>query len=225
MTPQLVLVPFPWAYSTKLTLLLRRLDHTNELWRAVQLQLASTLARQALGSGDDEQQRGTRLTEINRLFENYSDSDFGRKLYLIQNSIFGVDIQTVACQIAKLRFFISLAIEQKVNQQPRDNYGIRPLPNLETRFVAADTLINLHHPGQQTLRSSQVDKLKQQIQVNRERHFHATTRQLKRQCIRADQRLRKALAKELERDGWGTPGCHQNCRMGPLRPKLQCPLV
>ena len=47
----------------------------------------------------------------------------------------------MACQIARLRFFISLAIEQESEREtPEDNYGIKPLPNLETRFVAADTL-------------------------------------------------------------------------------------
>ena len=48
------------------------------------------------------------------------ESDYGRKLYLIQNNIFGVDIQRVACQIAKLRFFITLAIEQKTNDDADD---------------------------------------------------------------------------------------------------------
>ena len=60
----------------------------------------------------DQQERDAELTEISNTFERYRQSDFGRKLYLIQNSIFGVDIQSIACQIAKLRFFISLAIEQ-----------------------------------------------------------------------------------------------------------------
>ena len=54
-----------------------------------------------------------------------------------------MDIQPVACQIAKLRFFISLAIEQQPTGDRGDNYGIHPLPNLETRFVAADTLLEL----------------------------------------------------------------------------------
>jgi hypothetical protein len=67
-------------------------------------------------------------------------------------------------QIAKMRFFISLVVDQKVNpcssgresaqtfasgrgDQSRLtsaatdwNMGIRPLPNLETKFVAANTV-------------------------------------------------------------------------------------
>jgi hypothetical protein len=63
----------------------------------------------------------------------------GRYRYLIENSIYGVDIEPIACQIAKLRFFIALLVDQKVNPKSW-NFGVRPLPNLETRIVAADSL-------------------------------------------------------------------------------------
>ena len=52
-----------------------------------------------------------------------------------------MDIQPIATQIAKLRFFISLAIDQESTDDAGDNYGIKPLPNLETRFIAADSLL------------------------------------------------------------------------------------
>jgi hypothetical protein len=65
------------------------------------------------------------------------------KLSLIENCIYGVDIQPIAVQIAKLRFFISLICEQTPNNNPAGNYGIVPLPNLESKFVAANTLISL----------------------------------------------------------------------------------
>jgi hypothetical protein len=45
-------------------------------------------------------------------------------------------------QIAKLRFFISLIIDQKFDDN-KPNRGILTLPNLETKFVAANTLIGL----------------------------------------------------------------------------------
>jgi hypothetical protein len=37
------------------------------------------------------------------------------KLNIIENSIYGVDIQPIAIQISKLRFFISLIVEQTPN--------------------------------------------------------------------------------------------------------------
>jgi hypothetical protein len=73
------------------------------------------------------------------------------KLQLIENCIYGVDIQTIAIQIAKLRFFISLICEQTPNDNPNINYGIIPLPNLESKFVAANTLIGLNEERKEEL--------------------------------------------------------------------------
>jgi len=82
------------------------------------------------------------------VFENNA-GDFGRKLYLIENFIYGVDIQPIATQISKLRFFISLIVEQQSNNDKAHNYGVIPLPNLETKFVAANSLIGLKKPERQ----------------------------------------------------------------------------
>ena len=121
---------FPMSMLHKLTLALRRLDEHNELWEALQKKMATERVTAAFDTSDP-QEREDELKEISDTFEKYRESDFGRKLYLIQNSIYGVDIQPVATQIAKLRFFISLAIEQRPDSRA-DNLGIRPLPNLET---------------------------------------------------------------------------------------------
>ena len=65
----------------------------------------------------------------NRNFdESCNNPDYARKLYLIENCIYGVDIQPIAIQISKLRFFISLVIDQKTNNNASENFGIRPLP-------------------------------------------------------------------------------------------------
>ncbi|RTY89447.1 restriction endonuclease [Flavobacterium sp. RSP46] len=70
-------------------------------------------------------------------------SNYDIKLELIENCIYGVDIQSIAVQISKLRFFISLVCEQETTTNVATNYGIKSLPNLETKFVAANTLIGL----------------------------------------------------------------------------------
>jgi hypothetical protein len=62
-----------------------------------------------------------------------------RKLEIIKNSIYGVDIQDIAVEIARLRFFLSLVIEEKIDEK-QYNKGIEPLPNLDFKFVCADTL-------------------------------------------------------------------------------------
>ena len=188
---------FPMGMLHKLTLALRRLDPDNTRWE--KLQKARALQRTEIAyDTQDDQTRREELLEIDETFKRYRDSDFGRKLYLIQNSIFGVDIQPVACQIAKLRFFISLAIEQEP-EQGTENFGIKPLPNLETRFIAANTLIGLK--GERTLTSPKAQNLERELSDNRERHFHATTRQQKRACKQKDTELRSELATELKSIG------------------------
>ena len=187
---------FPMGALHKLTLALRRLDPDNTRWEQLQKERAIQRAATAFDT-KDRQTRDEELTEISRIFENYS-GNFGRKLYLIQNSIFGLDIQSIACQIAKLRFFISLAIEQEPNRNA-DNFGIKPLPNLETRFIAANTLIGLE--GERTLISPKAKALEVELGDNRERHFHATTRQQKLACKRADKKWRRELATELKHIG------------------------
>jgi adenine-specific DNA-methyltransferase len=78
---------------------------------------------------EDKKERAEKLIEINNAFdERVNDPDYARKLYLIENCVYGVDIQPIATQIAKLRFFISLVVDQKVVKE-EINFGIRPLPN------------------------------------------------------------------------------------------------
>lgn len=188
---------FPMGVLHKLTLALRRLDPDNTRWETLQKDLAAKRAAAAFDTQDDQERR-EELHEIDDTFKRYRDSDFGRKLYLIQNSIFGVDIQPIACQIAKLRFFISLAIEQEKDENAK-NFGIKPLPNLETRFVAANTLIGFS--SQRTFTNPSVVDLERELRNNREQHFHATTRQKKRTCKEEDEKLRAELGEELQKLG------------------------
>ena len=169
---------FPMGVLHKLTLALRRLDPENRYWERYQKQLAAGRAGKAFDV-DDEQTRTQELQEISRTFEAYRESDFGRKLYLIQNGMFGVDIQPVACQIAKLRVFISLVVEQRTSDDAHRNYGIRPLPNLETRFVAADTLIGLESNAGDDLIRDVIGPIENHLRRVREGYFNARTRQEK----------------------------------------------
>ena len=188
---------FPMGILHKLTLALRRLDPENEIWEALQREKARSRAGAAFDT-DNQAVRDEELEDISATFERYRDSDFGRKLYLIQNGIYGVDIQPIATQIAKLRFFVSLAIDQEPTDDAGDNYGIKPLPNLETRFVAADSLLGLNRPAQMALgETDEVKKLQGELDRNRERYFHANTGQRKLHYRQQDARLRKGLAQAL----------------------------
>ncbi len=202
---------FPMGALHKLTLALRRLDPDNRRWEQLQKELAAQRATAAFDT-QDQRERAAELQEISDTFERYRDSDFGRKLYLIQNSVYGVDIQTIATQIAKLRFFISLAIEQDPDRNAA-NFGIKPLPNLETRFVAANTLISLK--GERMLTSEKAQDLEHELVKNRERYFHAITRQRKLACRKKDKALREGLAAELQNIGMPADDAQRIARWDP----------
>ena len=202
---------FPMGVLQTLTLALRRLDPDNALWEELQKERAKAQAGAAFDTGDREA-REAELREINDTFERYRQSDFGRKLYLIQNGIYGVDLQPIACQIAKLRFFISLAIEQEADPEA-PNLGIKPLPNLETRFVAADTLIGLGRQG--VLRSDAVKALENKLRRVRESYFNAGARDAKRRLRADDEDLRDQLARELEGPDFGRDDAKAIARWDP----------
>ena len=148
-----------------------------------------------------QEQLAVSRDKIRDLF-NRQDHQYLRKLYLIKNCIYGADIQTIAIQICKLRFFITLAIEQQPNDNPEQNYGILPLPNLETKFVAADTLIALRvFNSNGSLRSSEAEQLLRELRTNRDNYFTVDTVDDKQQLIQRDQYLRRELVKELTRTG------------------------
>lgn len=72
----------------------------------------------------------------------YQNFEYIIKLGLIRNSIFGIDIQPIAVEISKLRLFLSLIVDESIDDKA-DNRGILSLPNLDFKIVAANSLIDL----------------------------------------------------------------------------------
>jgi adenine-specific DNA-methyltransferase len=65
---------------------------------------------------------------------------YTKKLEILRNVIYGVDKQPMAVQITVLRLFLSLLQEMTPTDDARNNFGIVPLPNLDYKFVVADTI-------------------------------------------------------------------------------------
>ena len=117
---------FPMGILHKMLLILQKIDPESKQW------LSKKLARI-----DNEILR--KELEKKLKTENW---DYVHKLGIIQNSIYGVDIQPIAVEISKLRFFLSLIVDEKIDDD-KPNRGVVPLPNLEFKFVAANSLIGL----------------------------------------------------------------------------------
>ena len=188
---------YPMGILHKMVHLLQKLDPENKYWKDLQRQKAMEETDAAFKIGDKEE-RGKRLAEINDVFENNA-SDYGRKLYLIENCIYGIDIQPIAVQISKLRFFISLIIDQN-KQASKENFGIRSLPNLETKFVAANTLIGLDIPTNDLFaENNPIKKLENDLKSVRHEYFAASNRKEKLRLQKEDKKLRKQIS-ELIKD-------------------------
>jgi adenine-specific DNA-methyltransferase len=194
---------FPMGILHKLVFLLQKLDPKNETWKEIQLERASKEADAVFRSEKEKQEREKLLEEINENFdESVNYPDYARKLYLIENCIYGVDIQPIAIQISKLRFFISLILDQKVDKD-KPNFGILTLPNLETKFISANTLIGLEKSLQKSLRNPEIERLEQELKFLRHRYFRIKSRAEKIQLQNEDRELREKLKKALIRGGWG----------------------
>ena len=144
---------------------------------------------------------------LNRVIEilkriGTDESDYQLKLNLIENCIYGVDIQPIATQISKLRFFISLICDcNPDNTKP--NFGIPTLPNLETKFVCANTLI-----GKKKLQigdfcgtlfeDPRIVEIKKELQTTRHQHFKARTANEKILLRKQDEKQRQKLALLLQ---------------------------
>jgi hypothetical protein len=201
---------FPMGILHKLVHCLHKLDPKNQRWQERQLEKARTI--------DDVTLRDSLIEDIEAAFTN-NELDYGRKLYLIENCIYGVDIQPIATQISKLRFFISLIVDQKSDRN-KDNFGIRPLPNLETKFVAANTLIGIQTPKSgDTLGSPfdnpEVKNLEERLKEVCHRLFSAKTPATKRKLREEDAVLREKIAGLLQENGCSNQTAQQLVSWNP----------
>lgn len=116
---------FPIGLLQKIVYILQVVDFNCTLWVHQKLKDVPELYRQKLENDFTK-----------------NPPDYIRKLEVIKNSIFGVDIQPIAVDISRLRCFLTLVVESEIDDS-KQNRGIDPLPNLDFKFVCANTLIPL----------------------------------------------------------------------------------
>ena len=189
---------FPMGMLQQMVHILNRIDPDNKEWKNMMVKNAISETSDAYLNATDEE-RKEMVADIERSFnENVNRPDYARKLYLIENCIYGVDIQPIAIQISKLRFFISLVVDQKTNDNPVDNFGIRPLPNLEAKFVAANTLIGLHNQTNLFV-TDDIKRMQDEMKVAKHKIFGAKTVKTKRKYKDRVAQLRIQMVEELKR--------------------------
>ncbi len=124
---------FPIGMLQKIVYILQELDPTAKMWLNKSTDNIDPILKK----------------EIENKF-SVGSLNYIRKISVIQNSIFGSDIQPIAVEISRLRCFLSLIIEEKVKDD-EENRGINPLPNLDFKFIIANSLVKLDDSSQMTL--------------------------------------------------------------------------
>lgn len=116
---------FPIGALQKIVFILQQADSDGKLWFKKQTATATPEFRR----------------DIEKKFSS-NELDFIRKLGVIRNSIYGVDVQPIATDISRLRCFLTLIVDEVIKDGD-ENRGIKPLPNLDFKFVTANSLIRL----------------------------------------------------------------------------------
>jgi hypothetical protein len=202
---------FPMGMLQKLVAVLRKLDPDNALWKAenrAPLAEQLTSAKKLKDPTLRDEQTTAALASLDKFDADFADpdyADYARKLYLIEKCLYGVDIQPIAVQIAKLRFFISLVVEQKLGT---DHQRLTPLPNLETKIVAANTLLPIPRSGvqQDLLANPDVAQKEAELRDANASHFAAKRFADKRKRKEKILRLRDELATLLKAELTLKPG-------------------
>lgn len=202
---------FPMGMLAKLFVALNKLDPDNRRWRdqnQAPLQQRLALAQKT----PDPVLRDAEISDAEAAVEKHKKdfadpayADYTRKLYLIEKCIFGSDIQPIAVQIAKLRFFIALIVSQPIDRT-KPNWNITPLPNLETKIVAANTLFGVPRHGAQgsLLDDPAIAQKEAELRDANAAYFTARTRATKKRRKDKVQKLHEELVALLKRDGFVT---------------------
>ncbi len=171
-----------------------------EFCRAVAQKLkAVKILDPACGSGAFPMGVLNRMVSLLQKLNTESETVHDQKLHLIENCIYGIDIQTIAVQISKLRFFISLVCEEEPNDDKENNYGISPLPNLETKFVAANSLIGFEKRFSSFIScdDEQLMTMRNELLEVRHNHFAAKNSAQKKRYRKEDAKLRDKMKNRL----------------------------
>jgi len=104
------------------------------------------------------------LVRVYERLETRFDS-YKTKLQIIERNIYGVDIEPMAIEIARLRTWLSIIVDEE-----SDSKKIKPLPNLEFKFACANSLIDLDQSGQNAIEED--SGLEKKLQDIRDSYFN-----------------------------------------------------
>ena len=177
---------FPIGALQKIVFILQQIDPHCQLWFRKQLSLLSP-----------------ELLRVVKMEYEHLNFNYIRKLGVIRANIYGVDIQPIATEIARLRCFLTLIVDQSINDDEK-NRNIQCLPNLDFKFVTANSLFGLLETDSSSNKLIQPDmydnrKNINELKVIRDQYFSASgieRDKLKKEFVTKQKELAKQLIKK-----------------------------
>lgn len=170
---------FPMGMLEEMMQVLTTVDPEGKVWVA-----------EMMKSKDDEFR--------NHISEMFADGQirYVKKLGLLRSCLFGVDLLEYAIEITKLRCWLSLIVEQRVDFS-KENYNLKPLPNLEFKFYKKNSLFRFYKDQNLNNLIDQIDndKLLKEL-VNLENQYfiaksdrHGTKEEIKDKIVKLLERV------------------------------------
>lgn len=144
----------------------------------VKTKTALTVLDPAVGSGAFPMGMLHLLVKVySRLDPKFEKDISGLKRDILSRSLYGADIEQTAIEICRLRAWLSIVVDISEGEK------IEPLPNLEFKFVCANTLIPLDDNKQETFFTDH--NLKNKLIVIRDEYFK-TSSKIKKEKLQKD---------------------------------------
>ncbi len=170
---------FPMGMLEEMMQVLTTVDPEGKVWVA-----------EMMKSKDDEFRE--------HIAEMFADGQirYVKKLGLLRSCLFGVDLLEYAIEITKLRCWLSLIVEQRVDFS-KENYNLKPLPNLEFKFYKKNSLFRFYKDQNLNNLIDQIDndKLLKEL-VNLENQYfiaksdrHGTKEEIKDKIVKLLERV------------------------------------
>lgn len=181
---------FPMGMLEEMMQVLETVDPEGNLW-----------VSEMLKSHDDE------FKEHIADFIADKQTRYVKKLGLLRNCLFGIDLLEYAVEITKLRCWLSLIVEQKVDFT-KPNYNLKPLPNLEFKFYKKNSLFRKYKDENLNQLIDSIDKvnlLEELVDLENEYFIaksskHGNKEEIKQKIIALLERLVDSQSEKIQKE-------------------------
>ena len=148
----------------------------------------------AVGSGAFPVGMMNEIVKARNVLTSYLNNKKERTAYhfkrqAIEQSLYGVDIDSGAIEIAKLRLWLSLVVDEEEREK------IQPLPNLDYKMVCGNSLLesNYYKPEDQIETQPKREKIINKLKETKNKFTNETSHKLKIKLLKEIKKMKKNL--------------------------------